>query len=1118
MIRDQQARQEAIDHQGSFIVQAPAGSGKTELLTQRVLKLLSLVENPEEVVAITFTRKAAREMQNRIIEALYSALEPSPTEPHKVLTWNLANAVVERDRHLNWELLSSPQRLQIKTFDSLCASLANQMPILANFGGQLSPTERPEYLYQQAAKTVIDGIKTQESWAEHLHRVLAHTDNKVQYLQDLLAQQLAKRDQWLRLQAEGANEREVLEQGFKDLLKANLKQLDLAFTNEQKQQLLSAIIFASDYFDEKHELAALKPLKQWPATTSEQVTVWKSLTNFCLTKTGTLRANAPLPALKVAETKEEEAVLREQKMQANELFEQFKTIPLLAEKLKAIRDFPDLYLQQEQWEVIESLTVLMQIAAAGLKVEFKNHGEVDYSEISMAAGRALGDIQNPSELALKLDYAISHLLVDEFQDTSFSQFQLIEQLTSGWQPGDGRTLFVVGDPMQSIYRFREANVGLFIQAREQGVGDIALEFLQLSSNFRSSELVVNWVNQSFAKIFPDYDDPVLGAVKLATAESTIAKQPQDLVSFEVFYSQENAADAEADFIATTIKQCLEQDPKQQIAVLVRARNHAVPLIQALRANAIAYVAEELEQLALKQPVLDLMSLLRVLLHPLDKIGWIGLFKTPWFGLSLKDITLLNQAFAEDLSQALEEFASVENLSQDALRILQRQAPKIQKYRASLYQQPLAMQLEALWLQLGGALALETVECEQLYTALDYIAKLEQAGAIDDYQQVEDSLKKLFSPALRGDDCQVSIMTMHKSKGLEFDTVFLPRLDKKGGSNDKPLMIWEEFPSDTEQSQYLLAPVDQAGQLESLYKLVSRFSKDKDRLETARLLYVAATRAKHRLYLTACGKVSWSSKTEQWQQTHFAPDSLMSLLSPIFERHIESAFLRFAELAVQPISRQQQTTEQGWPRLTSAWAYADYSPELSQLTFEQLKTEATKLEFDWATDIAKIIGILMHRQLELVAKNQWQLSAESIEAFVEKAYQHLLTHGSSKEQAQYAKERLQQGLLNVLSDTQADWILREHEDAACELALTGQIDGQYKSFVIDRTFIDGGVRWIIDYKSGAHLEQDVDQFIQSEVERYRPQLHNYRQLMQSLDVLPVKTALYFPMLKTFVEVD
>ena len=114
--------------------------------------------------------------------------------------------------------------------------------------------------------------------------------------------------------------------------------------------------------------------------------------------------------------------------------------------------------------MLGAILELLPLAAAHLKVVFAEHGETDFTEVAQAAVRALGTPEEPTDLLLALDTRIKHILVDEFQDTSYSQFELIERLTSGWQPDDGRTLFLVGDPMQSIYRFREAKVALFLQA------------------------------------------------------------------------------------------------------------------------------------------------------------------------------------------------------------------------------------------------------------------------------------------------------------------------------------------------------------------------------------------------------------------------------------------------------------------------------------------------------------------------------------------------------------------------------------------------------------------------------------------------------------------------------
>ena len=121
----------------SFIVEAPAGAGKTELLTQRYLKLLQTVAEPEEIIAITFTNKAAAEMRLRILESLMKAARQEiPTQAHKQTTYDLSITALQRSQQLNWQLLENPSRLRIFTIDSLCAHLARQMPLMSRFGSQ----------------------------------------------------------------------------------------------------------------------------------------------------------------------------------------------------------------------------------------------------------------------------------------------------------------------------------------------------------------------------------------------------------------------------------------------------------------------------------------------------------------------------------------------------------------------------------------------------------------------------------------------------------------------------------------------------------------------------------------------------------------------------------------------------------------------------------------------------------------------------------------------------------------------------------------------------------------------------------------------------------------------
>src|SRR6476661_6070820 len=154
---DRAAREAALDVARSFIVQAPAGSGKTELLIQRFLALLARVERPEAIVAMTFTRKAAGEIRERIVRALRDAAGGAASEQaHRALTWRLARAVLERDAALGWELVAHPARLQVHTIDALCATWMRQAPMAVQLGAMPRLIERADALHVRAARAELD--------------------------------------------------------------------------------------------------------------------------------------------------------------------------------------------------------------------------------------------------------------------------------------------------------------------------------------------------------------------------------------------------------------------------------------------------------------------------------------------------------------------------------------------------------------------------------------------------------------------------------------------------------------------------------------------------------------------------------------------------------------------------------------------------------------------------------------------------------------------------------------------------------------------------------------------------------------------------------------------------
>src|ERR1700752_184432 len=150
---DADARERALDVTHSFLVQAPAGSGKTALLIQRFLALLAHVDRPERIVAMTFTRKAAAEMRDRIIEALrLAAAGAAPDDEHEQRTLELAQRALAQDARHGWQLAAHPARMQILTIDALCAGLVRQAPVTARLGAASRFEERAEALYQRAAR------------------------------------------------------------------------------------------------------------------------------------------------------------------------------------------------------------------------------------------------------------------------------------------------------------------------------------------------------------------------------------------------------------------------------------------------------------------------------------------------------------------------------------------------------------------------------------------------------------------------------------------------------------------------------------------------------------------------------------------------------------------------------------------------------------------------------------------------------------------------------------------------------------------------------------------------------------------------------------------------------
>lgn len=1150
---DAAERRLALDPGQSFIVQAPAGSGKTELLIQRYLKLLACVDAPEEIVAITFTRKAAAEMLERILLALETGKTPLPTicSTHEKLTCELAQAVLRKDERLGWLITDNPMRLRLQTIDSLCASLTQQMPMLSKFGSQLETTEDASELYLEAARITIGMVESSNDVAQDIERLMVHLDNDMSRIEKLLAEMLARRDHWLR-HVHGKS-RDELEAALENIRHDALDHVARLFPDSLRNELQLLFRYATANLEASQQQSAIAGCPDTENLPDEaSVNYWCGIAGLLLTKDGEWRkkwtVNDGFPPGK---TKNEKEAARQWKDRVFTLIEMLQNNDQLRRALSDMRRLPPPYYSEAQWEVLGAITSLLPYAVGQLKVVFQLSGKVDFTEVAQGALRALGPPDEPTDLALALDYRIRHLLIDEFQDTSISQYQLIEKLIAGWEKDDGHSLFAVGDPMQSIYRFREAEVGLFLRVRNRGIGNIDLHPITLRANFRSEGGIIQWVNDTFSRIMPIDEDISLGAVSYAPSVAVHALLEKTAVKMHPFFNHDVAGEAKK--VAEIVLQYRRGNPSAKVAILVRNRGHLDEIVAQIKVSGLRFRAVEIERLCYRPVVQDLLILTRALMHPADRLAWFALLRAPWCGLTLKDLTVLaateiigRSNGGDDANKPVEgntrtvwELLNDENhlstISPDGYARLIRLREILAQCIANRYRQSLRATVEAAWLVMGGPGCLSSGDRDENHSAadledalifLDYLESCEIAGEIPDLAAFEHDLTKLYAlPDLEADET-LQIMTIHKAKGLEFDCVIVPGLGRASKHDDKRLLKWMERPrnrfdgaEDDSIVDLLLAPIHETGvNNDSIYTWLQKLDNDKAYFENQRLLYVAATRAKKSLHLL--GDVGLSPHKAGVKRP--VSGSLLNILWPVIQPVYDKAADQ--QLSSGTVMPQHQKTDnesrlmidQSNYRLESNWKLPSPPKPVMWYASKKKLLVHDAIEYSWAGEMARHIGTVVHRWLQRIAEDEmkdWDVAR--IAGLRQGFRQALITNGmsGSDEEVENAVQRVIAALTHSLSDSRGRWLLGPHQDAQNELRMTAMVNGERLNVVMDRTFCDeNGNRWIVDYKTSSHEGGGVEAFLDREQARYRTQLERYAGLMKMKDKRELRLGLFFPLLK------
>ena len=793
----------------------------------------------------------------------------------------------------------------------------------------------------------------------------------------------------------------------------------------------------------------------------------------------------------------------------------------LVDLLAAVPRLPGPTYEDSEWLVLKALFLVLRLAAAELQVVFAERRVADYPQFAAAARHALGSDEDPTDTALALDASLRHVLVDEFQDTSDAQVRLLEQLTAGWEEGDGRTVFLVGDPMQSIYRFRNAEVGLFLNVRDRGLGRreprIRLEPLTLRVNFRSTEPLIDWVNDCFSRVLPPRDDELRGAVSFSASVGKEGAGTDGGVKVHAFLRRSRVLEAE--HVAEIVRARLAADDEARIAVLVHGRSHLIHVVAELARQGIDFQATDIDPLGERPAVLDALSLTRSLAHLADRPSWLSVLRAPWCGLTLAELHALCGDDAEGAVLDLLRDQRRRGRLPDPTRLrLESTLAVLEQALLELPRHGLRETTERAWLALSGPATLNSErELDEVEAFFDNLAAVEaRARGSIDLGLLAEALKKLYAPSRPRAGTRVELLTIHKAKGLQFDTVIVPGLERTGRGDARRLLQWMKLP-DRPQSNLIVAPLASVGgEPNVLYAWLDELEQARLRQERRRLLYVAATRAERWLHLLGTCRVLQDKKTGTPKLVSPVQSTGLGILWPKLEPDFS---LRLAEIgAITGEDEADIARDPVLRRLPDAWRPGDLpsGPVIATLVRAR-GIEIVPVEFDWASETARHVGTVVHRELQRLARGDVGPSPDDPRTLARFSTE-LGELGVPADRRPAAAVRVLEAVTRARADERGRWLLETaHREAASELALSGRVDGELIDVIIDRTFIDGdGTRWIVDYKTGTHEGAGLEAFLDSEQTCYRPQLERYARLVRHLGPEPVRVGLYFPLLAAWRE--
>tara|TARA_R110002124_G_scaffold128157_19_gene288709 strand:+ start:5714 stop:9037 length:3324 start_codon:yes stop_codon:yes gene_type:complete len=1078
---DAEVRSMAIDPRRSVALRAPAGSGKTTELIYRLMACLTVVEQPEQILTITFTNKAAGEIVERVTGALAMAQTGvEPAEVHEKPLYMLAKMVLERDALLGWNLVLNPSRLRKMTFDAYCAQLAARMPIMSGLGGGRT-TESPGLIYRAAILDTLGSVNDEtipSDLRDALEAVLKFAKNQFEILVPMFSNLLMKRDQWVN---------EILHVNSEDLA-AELESLVIEEASSAIQ-VLNQNGFG-ECWDIFKSVAGVYQEFSWAGygnadTTDEGREFARCAASVLLKADHTIRSKVNalngFPA-KQAPTK-----------RMNTFLSELGDTDDINAALQTLESLPDTRYPDRSAKMVEHFAVILRYLMANLMVAFDSTASVDFPEVAQRAIQAFGDGSVVGDALLEED-RVCHLLVDENQDTSPAQYELLSKLVAHWEPGDdGRSVFLCGDWSQSIYLFRGATVEKFTNTLKAGYfGPKKLDVLDLTVNFRSSPAIVEWNNKIYTQLFSNSEAQFVPSVPFKTQPGRVTVE-----------SVSEGSEGESGRVVELVTEAFKEDPNQSVAILVRGRSHLKYILPALKAAGISATGTDIDPIADSAPVSEVVSLIRAMWHEGDRTSWLSLLRSSFVGLSWEDCLTVARGH-NVISEALKMASVVSSLTPDGHARVTRLVEALCALKKSSRNDELAWKTRALWVSLGGMATVDSTELSDIKTVFKLLGSHTSNGDLADPQSFFNALSKLFASPKAG---SVQIMTIHKSKGLEFDTVILPSLERSGGRDDTPLFHWR-----TINDRFFLVPNlgdDDAQSAESrLFSFINRKVKNDHREELKRVAYVATTRAKKNLHLLT------SKEIDDYKSGN--ANSLLGCMIKAIGEYIEDV----------PSSVTKLEVAGGVP--SKARLAGDHEVKIPTDSFipaatnEALPTEDElhdELREGEGSDFrSKVEGVVYHRFVEMIAKNGLEgWDADAITAKAQAVAALMRREGYPIREIPAGRDRVISLLITTVQSEMGRWILSPHQDGGQEVQVSGYRNGRWIHRYLDRPFVDKGTYWITDWKTATcPKDVNVEDFVRAIASRYRAKMEEYRSVVIEAGIsLPIKLGLYLPAVDRFV---